>query len=516
MTCRINNGITAPCNRSQGGIRKIYIANGPLDGSLESNGTIIVLYSDVDAGTLVSPWYTIELPRVTGTFDEVFEINQANGTVVYNQELRFVSNTHDTTTRQRLIELAESNDMIVIFEDNNGQRWLMGEEHGCYLSTATTETGIAYNDRHGHTVVIAARNPEPAIPVYDGIQGGPDPDDPVDPADLGDMQFFQIYGGLLSQPANAFDMNNWNFYNSSLTSGGFGYEADQPTGWKTPYDTVAAKYQSSIGYTSSGSGGTFYYPYPAWTSNVGSFIGTNTPVVGLELYYNFPQPGFNWPLNYTRYFLNRKGTIWASDGNLYDNITQDTNFKIVDFEDGVVTAVRNWGDYTCVAPTGNTLTGYDPYYKAYYGYDDNGSITIWTDNTGTQTQADIKARIGGMPPGSTLLYHRILKHAGHTPIFDLTRAQSNYPPAYADWQGFEGPAWPFPIIGYQIWNYDTGLRGDLPVANGYVVNNNNIWDLDKPNINFMFEIEASSGYLFCPDQASGLQIAANGTRWDLI
>ena len=498
MSCRINNNITTPCNRSQGGIRKIYLANGPLDGATELNGTINALYSDVATDTFVTPWYTIDLPRVTGTFDEVFEINQANGTVVYNQELRFVSNTHDTTTRARLIELAESNDMIVIFEDNNGQRWLMGEEHGCYLSTATTETGIAYNDRHGHTIVIAARNPEPAIPVYTGIPGGPDPDAPVDPADLEPAQFFQISGSMLTRSAV---INNYMYYNSTPTTSLFGHIEGSPSGWQTAYDTVAAKYQNSVGSTTN--------PYPNWIANLGSFIGTTTPTVGLQLYYNFPFPT---ELAGYKYYLTRKGTIWASDGDLYDTTTQDTNWKIVDFEDGIVTAVRNWSDYTCVSPTASAPTGYDPYYKAYYGWDDNGNVATWTDNTGTLTNADIKAKIESMPAGATALYYRILKHAGHAPIFDLGRN----PGQAAAWAGFEGPAWPFPIIGQQVWNWDTGNRGDLPVANGYVVNNNNIWDLDQPNINFMFEIEASTGLLFCPDQAQAQQVAANGTRLDLI
>jgi hypothetical protein len=495
MTCRIDNGITTPCNRSQGGIRKIYIANGPLDGIIELNGAAVTLYSDVDTTTPVSPWYTIELPRVTGTFDEVYEINQANGTVVYNQELRFVSNTHDTTTRQRLIELAESNDMIVIFEDNNGQRWLMGVDHGSYLSTATTETGIAYNERHGHTIVIAARNSDPAIPVYDGILGGPDPDTPIDPADMGNIRYFQIYGGMIEDASN---IHNWQYWNCTQTAGGFGWEWGDTTGWQSPYDTVAAKYQSSEGYQTN--------PYPSWSANTGVFEGTDIPVIGQQLYYG-PFPG--WPLSGMKYYLTNKGTIWASDGNLYDNTTQDTNFKIVDFEDGVVTAVRNWSDYTCVAPTASAPTGYDPYYNAYYGYQDGATTVIWTDNTGTQTQADIKATIEAMPSTATPLYYRVLKHAGHAPKFNLVWA-----PAYeANWSEYQGPLWPFPIIGYQIWNYDTGLRGDLPVANGYVVNHGNIWDLDKPNINFMFEIETASGNLWCPDQASALQVAASGTRW---
>ena len=498
MSCKINNSITTPCNRSQGGIRKIYLANGPLDGATELNGTITALYSDVATGTFVTPWYTIELTRVTGTFDEVYEINQANGTVVYNQELRFVSNDHTTTTRQRLAELAESNNIIAIFEDNNGQRWLMREEHGSYLSTATTETGISYGDRHGHTIVIASRNPEPAIPVYMGVPGGPDPDAPIDPVELGPSQFFQIAGSMLTRGGN--DINNWQYYNSTPTGGLFGYVEGSPSGWQTAYDTVAAKYQSSVGSTSQ--------PYPSWLANNGSFIGTSTPAVGLQLYYNFPFPE---PLTGYKYYLTRKGTIWASDGNLYDTTTQDTNWKIVDFEDGVVTAVRNWSDYTCVAPTANAPTGFDPYYKAYYGYRYDGSTVLWTDTTGSQTQAQIKAVIEDMPEGAIPLYHRILKHAGHSPVFDLVRS-----PAQADWADFEGPAWPFPFIGQQIWNYDTGLRGDIPVANGYVVNNNNVWDLEKPNINFMFEIEAATGLLFCPDQASALQVAATGTRWDLI
>lgn len=470
MSCQITGNITTPCNRNQGGIRKIYIANGPLAVALDSNGIITFLSSTPPPTyTPITPWYTIELPRVTGTFDEVFEINQANGTVVYNQELRFVTNTHDTTTRARLIELAQSNDMIVIFEDNNGKQWLMGESHGCYLSTATTETGVNYSDRNGHTIVIAARNPEPAQEVWNGANGGPSGGDPVDPNTLGSYGSYLFASSSLMTPPIVYPQ-----WTNRITG----------TGWQTYYDTVTAVRQNSYWAGYLGIGGI-------------AFVGTNVAQVGAIAYIGFPSnPYYGY-----RSYINGRGYVYRTSVS-----APSSTWKIVDFDQGVVTAVKNFSDYTCTKPDPLEGSGYDPYYKIYYGYEYLGNTTTWVSDVFGYDLADAKAVIEAMPAGATPLYYRVIKTRGHVPIQNpgpVINKPGNY--------------WPFPMSSHFPWNYDTNSRADIPRGEGYLFNNNNKWDLGADQINMMFGISQASSTpgigIFCPE-ASGASDTSLGTLYE--
>ena len=444
MHCQITSNITTPCNRNQGGIRRIYLANGPLFAAIDELSIITSLYIDA-ALTPVGPWYTIELPRVTGQFTETFEINHTNGTVVYDQVLSFVSNNWDTTTRTRVMEMAQSTDMIVIFEDNNGKLWLMGEHHGVHMRTGTTESGLNYGDRNGHTIVLAARNPEPAQEVFVGAIGGPF-DDNVNPDDLGNavLNLFSAAANMLP-PTVYPEMTN----------------RRPESGWKTYYDTVTAFRQTS-----------YWFGYANYATY---FLNTNTPSVGDIAYKS----------NGDRFFINGRGYIWRV-------VTNDSStWKIIDYDNGLITSIKNFSNYTCTLPDPLADQGSDPYYKIYYGYEYLGVVTKWTSSSSFYTNAQAKAIIQAMPAGATPLYYKVIKHRGHIPKYDVTLSTIGFR---------EGPYWPFPFIGYYVWNYDTNSRSDIPRERGYLFNNNNRFDLDPSEINVFFRVAApTSGIgVFCP------------------
>ena len=458
MSCQITNNITTPCNRNQGGIRRIYLANGPLYAAVDTTNIITALLLDGSPTfTPVGPWYTIELPRVTGQFTETYEINQANGTVVYNQELSFVSNTWDTTTRERVIEMAQSTDMIVIFEDNNGKLWLMGEHHGVHMQTGTTESGLNYGDRNGHTIVLAARNPEPAQEVFEGAYGGPI-DDSVDPGDLGSPvgNVFSLFGNMLTPPV-------YPEVTSRLPQ----------SGWQSYYDTVTAFRQN-----------TYWAGYQQYSAY---FLNTSTPSVGDIAYKS----------DGTRLFLNGQGYVWRV------NTSSSSTWKIIDYDNGRVTSIKNFSNYTCSIPDPLEGQGSDPYYKIYYGYEYLGVETKWTSDAFGYTNADAKAIIEAMPVGATPLYYKIIKTRGHVPIYDVTLSTIGFR---------EGPYWPFPMQRHFTWNYDTNLRSDIPRETGYLFNHNNRFDLDPSEINVMFSVaQAAStpGGIYCPLVSGANYISPN-------
>ena len=466
MSCLIDNNITAPCNRSNGGIRRIYLANGPIyRKSYNLSGQISRLleydasnpYPEFPNLNIFGPWYTIELPRVTGTFDEVYEINQANGTVVYNQELRFVTNTHDSATRARIIEMAQSTDMVAIFEDNNGKQWLLED---VFMRSGTTETGVNYSDRNGHNIVLASMSQIPAEEVNPNAFGGPT---------VGPINTQTLYGSSYVYQVRASSLAEY----IELT------DVDSRSGWRTNYDTVAAYRQFS---NTNGN-----------RKSISIWFTAETPALGMQGYYDaISAPWHNYPVAETgRGFFD---TIEFGSG---------TN-NIVDFVNGQITRSVPYTDYVCSAPRAHTVG--QPFYRAYYGYNFGGSDTIWTTaNPAVTGYTDTKALIEAMPAGATPLYYEILR-----PIGSVAK-QGPYQIFFGSLYDKEGFEYEFPQQRFQIYNYTSGNRGDMPQERGYLFNTTNHFDgtIVDTEANWLFEIgplNPAFDTAYCPDETSALQV----------
>ena len=148
MSCsNITQGISKGCNNNLGGIRTIYISEQPIQGYVLS-GNIITSFSP-------SPtWLTIEADQGTGNFLETYEINQMGGIVAFKQSVTFQINDLSAYNQQRIAELAESTNLGVVVEMNNGKLFTVGIERGAYLETGSTSSGTAYGDLSGSTITI--------------------------------------------------------------------------------------------------------------------------------------------------------------------------------------------------------------------------------------------------------------------------------------------------------------------------------------------------------------------------
>ena len=472
MSCLIDNNQETPCNRSNGGIKTIYLANGPiftLYYNLRGQVSRMTKYNAADPypefpnQDIFGPWYTLELSRVTGTFDEIYEINQANGTVVYNQELRFIVNKLDATKRQRVIEMAEATDMVAIFEDNNGRLWLMQD---VYMGGGTSETGTNYSDRNGYNITLASRSDAPVVEVNRNAFGGPTVVPPTINTLNGESVNYAVRSNNADEPLQLTDV-------------------DSRSGWKTNYDTVAAyrQYSNSNGTRKSLS---------LWFEAI-------TPSVGDQAYYsNNGAPWHKYPIAET------------ARGLVYSTVSPSI---IYDLEDGKITRITPFTDYECSAPRAHTVG--QPFYRAYYGYNHNGSDTIWTTaNPAVTGYADTKALIEAMPAGATPLYYEVLR-----PIGSVNK-QGPYQIFYGSLYDKDGFEYEFPAIRYQIWNYTSGNRGDIPQERGYLFNTTNHFngDIVATEANWLFEIGTPTppvDTVYCPDEASALQINSR-ILWEAI
>ena len=168
MACNITSGFTLDCNDSNGGIEKIFIANGPVESIAETAGTISAI---TVAGAPLTPsdFFEFEVPRQTSSFTETINVSNENGTVFYDQALTMILNKMDAAKRDQILLLSQNNEMVVVFKDNNLKYFSVGIQRGAYMTAGTGVSGVAYGDRNGYELTFSGMEEQPAFEVTGSI-----------------------------------------------------------------------------------------------------------------------------------------------------------------------------------------------------------------------------------------------------------------------------------------------------------------------------------------------------------
>ena len=168
MACDITQGFTLDCNDSNAGLDKIFIANGPVESITESAGTITAITVGGSALT-PSDFFEFEVPRQTSSFTETINVSNENGTVFYDQALTMVFNKMEASKRDQILLMAQNNEMVVVFKDNNAKYFSVGIERGAYMTAGTATTSVAYGDRNGYELTISGMEASPSYEVTGSI-----------------------------------------------------------------------------------------------------------------------------------------------------------------------------------------------------------------------------------------------------------------------------------------------------------------------------------------------------------
>ena len=173
MACsNLTSGLTLDCHEGVGGIEVVYIANGPVESFVETDG---VVSSIVVGGAALLPadFFKFEIPRQTASFTETINVSIENGTLFYNQDLTVIFNKMEATKRNQILLMAKSNSMIVIFKDNRGVYFTVGLKNGAFMSAGTATSGAAFADRSGYELTLSGIEIAPAFEVDpEIIEGG--------------------------------------------------------------------------------------------------------------------------------------------------------------------------------------------------------------------------------------------------------------------------------------------------------------------------------------------------------
>lgn len=169
MSCsNLTAGLALDCNSSQGGVDKVFIANGPVQSITETAGVISAI---TVGGSALAPadFFTFETPRQTSSLSSDVAVSQENGTVTYTQNLTLVFNKLEAAKRNQLLLMAEATSMVVVVKTNSGKYFSVGIERGAFLGSASSTTGTAYSDREGYELVITGIEEAPMYEVDSAI-----------------------------------------------------------------------------------------------------------------------------------------------------------------------------------------------------------------------------------------------------------------------------------------------------------------------------------------------------------
>jgi len=156
MACNLTGGIQLGCRDQVGGVSTVYITDftNILSLSATTGDTITQI-----SGT--GTYFKFELIRTSSSFSETVNASLENGTVFYTGELVLYFNGLDQTKRNILKTLAQSPQLSVVMEDNNGQSFYLGQTYGMYVSAGSNVTGKALGDQVGYNVTLQYMEPNP-------------------------------------------------------------------------------------------------------------------------------------------------------------------------------------------------------------------------------------------------------------------------------------------------------------------------------------------------------------------
>jgi len=164
MACDISLGRIEPCKDSVGGLNAIYFVNYGDLGAI----TYDVTNTDVIDGVAGTPSaYKYDL-KGTSTFTQNIQSSRDNGTTAFEQVLE-VTLKKLSVADHKEIKLLSYGRPHVLIEDNNGNVFVAGLEHGMDVTGGTVVTGAAMGDLSGYTLTLTGMEKVPANFLGDTI-----------------------------------------------------------------------------------------------------------------------------------------------------------------------------------------------------------------------------------------------------------------------------------------------------------------------------------------------------------
>lgn len=158
--CALVTDYSIDCRDSVGGLKKIYITEWQnLSSTTVSSGVCTAI-------TLVAgkKFWIFDVAKGTASSTDTLTASVENGTRFYTQTVNTV--LHKMTAANRnIVEGLERNLLLVVTEDNNGNKFIYGRQRGMDVLTGEGASGVAFGDLNGYTLAMTGMEPARAESV---------------------------------------------------------------------------------------------------------------------------------------------------------------------------------------------------------------------------------------------------------------------------------------------------------------------------------------------------------------
>jgi len=159
MACsNLSSGQTIGCDNNLGGCKGFWVTE-------KSNITAIGLSSpgdEISTLTMSGSLYEFEFNKGNLNYVESGEFNQQAGRDLYTQTVTLTLNRREKTKRDKLILLAQRENLIIVVKDMNDVIWYLGETNGMNLTTSVGGSGAAKNEANNYVLTFVGEEPSPA------------------------------------------------------------------------------------------------------------------------------------------------------------------------------------------------------------------------------------------------------------------------------------------------------------------------------------------------------------------
>ena len=164
MSCPISSGITKTCGWSQGGNKRVYLANADeVTGLTKVDGIITAIA--MSAGAV---FYEIEFEDNTSNFIETLTV----GTVArFVNQILTMSLSDITANKVLTLDDIALGSFVAICQEQNDRYWLL-QENGSGLranGSMVRDTGTASSDDNIFTIALEGGNNGYSVEVADGL-----------------------------------------------------------------------------------------------------------------------------------------------------------------------------------------------------------------------------------------------------------------------------------------------------------------------------------------------------------
>ena len=162
MACITNyslKGILADCNPNLAGVIEAWIGyygdyNVTIDVASGSTAPHSISSITANQGAKMEH-YTFA--KETGSLNSSITKDEANGTRFWTNQVTLVFSKLEGKKHLE-VEALSVEQLVAIIHDSNGKYWYVGYDGYLSATESTAETGVAYTDRNGYSVTMAAQS----------------------------------------------------------------------------------------------------------------------------------------------------------------------------------------------------------------------------------------------------------------------------------------------------------------------------------------------------------------------